>query len=72
MWPMSFEIFESSRPLIAAVLTTFGLIVLSRLFPAFDRMTEHPSSGLVVAYDICLAISLAFTFSSFLAGLGFV
>ena len=70
MWSMSS--LEAFRPLITALLTTFGLIVLSRLLPAFDRITEHHSSAFGVAYDLCLAGSLAFTLTFFFTGLGFV
>jgi hypothetical protein len=69
---MSFESLESVRPLITAILTTFGLIVLSRLLPAFDNMMEHRSATRRVAYDLCVAAFAVFTLSFFFAGLGFV
>jgi hypothetical protein len=69
---MSLASLEPFRPLIAAVLTTSGLIILSRLLPAFERMMEPHSAALGVAYDMAVAVFVAFTFASFLAGLGFV
>jgi hypothetical protein len=69
---MSLESLESFRPLIAAVLTTFGLIVLNRLLPVFDHMTDHRSTAVGVAYDVCLAVFIAFTLTSFFTGLGYV
>jgi hypothetical protein len=69
---MSLESLESVRPLITAVSTTLGLIVLSRLLPVFDSMMEHRSSTRRVAYDLCLAAFSVLTLSFFFAGMGFV
>lgn len=72
MWALlSLDALEPWRPLLAAVLTTLGLIALGRLLPVYDRMVERPPV-LRAAYDFCLAGFLVFTLSFFFAGLGYV
>lgn len=72
MWALlSLDSLEALRPFLAAVLTTLGLLALTRLLPAFDGMLERPSA-LQVAYDFSVAGFLVFTLSFFFAGLGYI
>lgn len=72
MWALlSLDSLEPLRPHLAALLTTLGLIALSRTLPAFDAALDEPPARRI-AYDFRLAGLLVFTLAFFFTGLGYV